>query len=214
MPNATCDPLPFAPSECVRFKDEPIDASQMDSQEALLPAVARPPQVQTAEAGLEGGQERPLGFANNRSDRIRDRIEPSQEPGVLVRGFVNLANGRSPERRFKLLQAWEGVVTEVGPGSVWADIIDLTERTRPTEVVEFSSDEVPQADHPLLVPGGVFYWTIGYDTSPGGTVQLVSEIRMRRTPAWSASTLDSVRSRARELLRRMQGNVEDPSATQ
>ena len=123
-----------------------------------------------------------------------------------VAPLIRLTRKQAPTRRFEILQQWEGVVNEITDESIWAELRDLTRQSLAIEVVELLLEEIPRADRPLLKIGGVFYWSIGYETSPGGQIRRVSEIRVRRTPQWSRHSVDSVRAKAKDLFQRLVAN--------
>jgi hypothetical protein len=114
-------------------------------------------------------------------------------------------------RDIQILQHWEGVVREVGSGEFTADLTSLI-KIDPLEVTgEFSFDEVSDADRPLVEPGAVFYWAIGYDKSPAGQITRVSEIRFRRSPEWNARKLEAVRSEAEQWFRSISQDESEPA---
>lgn len=121
------------------------------------------------------------------------------------------SNGESPQRilplvalppsprlvdRFVCLQRWEGYVLEVGSDAFLARLVDLT-RGGTEEEAEILIEELDPSDHPLLEPGAVFYWSIGYLERPSGR-QRSSVIRFRRLPAWTRGELLVARDRASE----------------
>lgn len=145
---------------------------------------------------------------------LGEHREESNEYPVEVGPLVRMHHMNTPRRRFRLLQQWECVVNEVAEDSVWAEITDLTDRSRADEVVELPLDEFPLADRELLVPGGVFYWAIGYEHTKGGQVRRVSEIRFRRTPKWSKQTVEQLKTKARTMLKQFGGTIQrDTSPT-
>lgn len=85
---------------------------------------------------------------------------------------------------FDVRQAWEGTVEEVGVDSFQARLRDLTDSSRPDEIVEMFREDVDSADAPLLRPGGVFYWNIGYLEGGGTPRQRTSRVTFRRLPRW------------------------------
>src|SRR5262249_25118886 len=90
-------------------------------------------------------------FPGNR--HVQEDVSPSV---VLFR--------RKPviQHRFVLLQKWEGTVLQVLPeDSLFARLVDLS-GSGPDEEAEFSLEEVSDIDRPLVVPGAIFYWSIGY----------------------------------------------------
>ena len=118
----------------------------------------------------------------------------------LVAPLIRLPAGTLPLERVRVLQQWEGVVTDVTNDSFFADLQDLSDSSHPLEVVEIPIDEVSEDDRPLLVEGAVFYWSIGHETSAGGTLRRMSEIRMRRMPRWTKRDIQNVAKRAEELF--------------
>lgn len=131
---------------------------------------------------------------------------PQEVPRLIWRSLAP-----APARHFEVLQQWEGVVSEVTHDAVWAELLDLTDRSKPLEVIELPLAEVPKPDWPLLAPGSVFYWCIGYERSQGGQIRRVSEIRVRRAPLWSEHAINSIQTKGLELFRRFSGNGEDRS---
>lgn len=82
--------------------------------------------------------------------------------------------------KFEVLQQWEGVIRQVGVDEVECEITDLTNPSSPVELVAIPITEFSCQDHSLIAPGGVFCWSIGYETIRGGQVTRISEITMRR----------------------------------
>jgi hypothetical protein len=99
---------------------------------------------------------------------------------------------------FKLLQQWEGTVTQVKAREFTADLRDLTCPQNPVEEATFATEEVSIPDLPLLECGAAFYWSIGYKTS-NGQKERVSQIRFRRLPVWTERELVAGRQRAEAL---------------
>ncbi|MFA7386634.1 MAG: hypothetical protein WCZ87_03120, partial [Thiohalobacteraceae bacterium] len=106
---------------------------------------------------------------------------------------------------FRLLQRWDGEVQLVNNGSMTAIIRDQTNPENPHEQVEISLDEIPADDHALIMPGAVFYWSIGYAEGPGKPRERVSRIRFRRLPAWTRAELNAAQERIKGLLNALRG---------
>ena len=88
------------------------------------------------------------------------------------------------------MQEWEGYVIEVSDTSFTAKLIDITAHEDvASEEADFPIDEISDADIPLLKPGGVFRWSIGYQRTRGGTKKRVSQIVFRRLPQWTKYNL-------------------------
>ena len=96
---------------------------------------------------------------------------------------------RSPSRQpnFVVHQAWEGTVLEIFDDSFNARIRDLTDLERPDEIVEMLVEDLDESDCPLLKPGAVFYWNIGYLEGRGFPRQRTSRVTFRRIPRFLAS---------------------------
>jgi hypothetical protein len=106
---------------------------------------------------------------------------------------------RAPEGRFLVLQKWEGIVEEVSDDEFTAVLRDVTDPSREDERSTMLVEDVPFSDRHLLVPGAVFYWSIGYDDSSDGQRRRVSVIRLRRLPAWKPHEVAASVARARQL---------------
>ncbi len=148
----------------------------------------------------------------SREDSLPESAEELQEEIAKdIRPPVRRPPGQAPQRRFNVLQQWEGIVDEITSDSIWAVIDDLTDPSAASESVELPLDEIPEADQPLLAPGSVFYWHIGYEQTCGGQRRRVSEIRLRRSPQWTQRMLDALGERAACLQRHFGGHAEDES---
>jgi hypothetical protein len=121
---------------------------------------------------------------------------------------------RSVQRRFHVSQQWEGTVTSVEADSIWADLHDLTDPSNPLEIAEIPMQEFALSDRPLLEPGSVFYWSIGHETTAGGQLCRVSEIRVRRTPVWSQQAIERVRLLGKQLYERFGSGSADAAKTE
>lgn len=101
--------------------------------------------------------------------------------------------------RFVILQKWEAIVLTVSSDSFIARLINQTD-SGPDQEAEFSTEEIDEPDHPLIQPGAVFYWTLGYSDSPGGQRNRISSLRFRRLPAWNKKDIETAKAEARRLL--------------
>lgn len=100
---------------------------------------------------------------------------------------------------FRLLQLWEGRVTHVSKDEFIAIISDRTDPSLNDEQVTLSIEEVTEDDVPLIKPGAVFYWSIGYADHPGRPRVRESRIRFRRLPGWTKTELDRAKETANNL---------------
>jgi hypothetical protein len=182
-----------SPSTAVKLKSAP-DASgeQISDNDDFLPVPARLQDFTTmASSPDESDETAPLSAHVRRSrPLIRNRY-------------------RARPRKFELLQQWEGVVTEMDGETFWAELRDLTDNTSNREVVEIYFGEVAEQDKPLIAPGAVFYWSVGYDTSRAGSLVRASEIKFRRTPRWTNRRLEKIRKEAKLMAEKFR-NAQQP----
>lgn len=106
----------------------------------------------------------------------------------------------SPSSRvvFEALQKWEGRVLSRTDSTFVAVVSDLVDGVT-EEQAEFEIDDVTKEDRPLVQPGAIFYWSIGYRVELSGERSRVSILVFRRLPAWSELDLERVATRAQEL---------------
>jgi hypothetical protein len=103
--------------------------------------------------------------------------------------------------RFMVLQKWEGTIRTIMRKAFIATLHDLTDPARPDEEVELLKDEISESDLPLLEPGAVFYWSIGYRIDEWGSRERVSALRLRRLPVWTRRDLEAIARKVDELKR-------------
>lgn len=118
------------------------------------------------------------------------------------RRFENVVRRPIPsplEYSFELRQQWEGVVTNVEGDEFSVVLRDLVDPAAPEFDAVLPMEEVSQDDIPLLKNGAILYWTIGYERTRTGQLKRVSNVRLRRLPAWSKADIQRVENRAREL---------------
>ena len=126
-----------------------------------------------------------------------NRPAPTPPPYVLPVPPV-----RPAPYTFRLLQQWEGTVTEIAQGEFTAELRDLTDPANYREEATFDLDEVSPGDQSLLALGAVFRWSIGYRTSDAGQRERVSQIRFVRIPGWRKSAVEEIERRAAQLQER------------
>lgn len=108
---------------------------------------------------------------------------------------------------------WECTVEEVHETEFTAVLRSLRDIRDSEKSAEIPREEVSMDDLELLTPGAVFYWTIGYETSPAGTRRRFSLIKFRRLPAWTEKDLKRVTRTGDELFERF-GKDSDALATE
>jgi hypothetical protein len=147
-----------------------------------------------------GGQTRPrYRIESNQSD-VADDVAPfgSDAPGFrsdqLVVPIVRVPPAPRLDRG-AVLQKWEGRVQKLTRDGFIALLTDLT-GFGPDEEAEFDEDDVSSVDRPLIKPGAVFYWSLGYRDSTTGQRSRESVIRFRRLPQWSQRDRDEAAARA------------------
>lgn len=108
----------------------------------------------------------------------------------LLRGLPKLP---TPHVFFRAMQKWEGHVTDVRDDSFIA-ILSPILGEGPDQEAEILIEDVSLDDRPLIEPGAVFYWSIGYQDQPQRT--RVSLLRFRRLPIWNQRDLDTAKRKA------------------
>lgn len=97
---------------------------------------------------------------------------------------------------------WLGTVFEVRDRSFVAKLEDLTGNEVDAQA-EIYDDEVADFDRELLVPGGVFYLSVGQEREKSGQVKGTSIVRFRRVPRFTPEEVASAQERATSLLARL-----------
>jgi hypothetical protein len=123
-------------------------------------------------------------------EKLRHVDDASEEPLKIVDlpKFEPLLQGH-PHESFAAMQEWEGVVTKVSDGIIFADLIDVTKDSRTAEEkAEIPFEEISDSDRNRVVPGAIFRWVIGYLRKASGTKIRGSIIYFRRTTAAATST--------------------------
>jgi hypothetical protein len=173
----------------IQLEEEVLDPEQALKEPSYI--IAR-----EMEINLEEGSE------TERSDTTTLRTtEPQGRRVFFIREAFN------PQHNFKVLQRWEGTISEVLQDECVAQIRDLTVPGNPVEEISFSLEELPESDGHLVQPGAVFYWSIGYDDRIDGQRNRRSTIRFRRLPVWTDKELEAAQRKA-EAIRRDLGWTE------
>jgi hypothetical protein len=133
------------------------------------------------------------GYTANLDGLNESAIPERDEPKHII--FLKTKPRQSV---FTSLQKWEGVVLEVWEDAFLARLVDLT-RPGPDEEAEFPLDEISEEDRPLVRPGAIFYWNIGYHDSSSGQRTRASIIRFRRLPAWRREEIEAARLEAERI---------------
>lgn len=139
--------------------------------------------------------------SNDSSGSVSHALDASvrQEQKLVYSPLIRYSGGERPRVKTEILKQWIGEVVEVTSDSIWALLSDA-QSDLVSESVEIPLNEISSADHALLVPGAVFYWSIGYERTLSGTVKRVSEIRVRRSPLWSEHYLEKIKSQASKIF--------------
>jgi hypothetical protein len=139
--------------------------------------------------------EKMLFHRHNDEAQAAPREQVMKSPDVLVR----LSAEQWSSQKVIMLQRWIGRVEQLKTHTFVAVISDATTPHHPLEEVELDLREIPPSDLDLLVPGAAFYWTIGYEDSPGGQRQRVSALRLVRQPRVSDTEMNRIFDRAERL---------------
>lgn len=101
---------------------------------------------------------------------------------------------------FNPIQEWEGYVVDIEKDSFTAQLVDITDLEHcVAEVAEFPILDLSDNDIPLLQPGAVFRWSLGYTRSNSGVKRRVSQIVFRQLPKWTRSDIEKANSKANKF---------------
>jgi len=131
-------------------------------------------------------------------------------PAMALPNALPSAQGAEVPDRFTLLQKWEGTVLASAEHEFTAILRDKGE---PDEEATFDVEEVPEGDRPLIAPGAVFHWSIGYRDRRGQRTR-ESIICFRRLPAWTRRELDRAAQEADETISALHWGEPDPARRQ
>lgn len=107
-------------------------------------------------------------------------------------------NKIAPEDSFHAEESWTGKITHIEfKNRIF--IAELQSDGNPDEIGEFSLEDISEDDIPLVMPGAVFYWSIGKATNSSGRTSNVSTIRFRRLQHWTRNTLEKAKKQAEEF---------------
>jgi hypothetical protein len=165
--------------------------SEVPMVEARAKAAFGPPQVGTEHIGIEARQARV-------STESRAAVAPPRGVRLASPHYWSGLVGFVTEQR------WHGYVSSIEGDTFNAVVFDTepSEGDEP-ETVEFRCDEVNELMRPLIAPGAIFFWDIGFQVDPGGQRLRQSTISFPMIPAVTKQQRDeaiaSARSRFKEL---------------
>lgn len=136
---------------------------------------------------------------------IEEKKEKKENRKFLVDKYFSVRSydlKRATYNSFRSLNKWEGIVETIHDDSFTAILRDLNNGGA-LETVELSFEDVSEQDKPLLKPGAIFYWNIGYETVQG-QVRKASIIRFKRLPNWNKKDWDSILDKANNLEREIE----------
>ncbi len=139
----------------------------------LVPAPALSTNV-VAESMLVTTDER---LASDTAPQRKD-VSTAVQRGYSISGTTSRPLRPVHNRQFVSLARWEGAVVEVFGTYFIAEVINLENDEQ--AMVEFELDAVSPADRGLCEPGGLFYWSVGYETKESGQRSRASVVRFRR----------------------------------
>jgi hypothetical protein len=201
------DPTQDSQSETVSRPITPIaipsaEQRRPDDRDDQYDEFVFPKELQSNSGNVPLGDTSEAGEVNV----VSSGVEAQTAGSDLERTVPLMSIRRSPPRprpreHFSVLLKWEGTVLSVSDKEFTAVMRDLTDSSLPDEEVTLLVDEVPEADRSLLIPGGVFYWSLGYKVSLSGSRERVSALRFRRLPVWTARDIAAVRRQAETLAK-------------
>ena len=113
--------------------------------------------------------------------------------------LIVIPGAKVSSTKVRVLQRWTGRVEEVRERSFVARLFDGQNFTAPVEEAEIDKDEIGPSDLPLLVPGAIFYWTLGYIDSSGGQRSRSSDLRFARFSKPDSEMIELAKAKAQNL---------------
>ena len=107
---------------------------------------------------------------------------------------------------FKLLNLWEGRITEVRDSEFDAIITDKTNPDFADELVTIDKSEITPDDFSMIKQGAVFYWSVGYSDYPGRGRARESKIRFRRLMGWTEAEINHAKKIGKEFAEFFKSN--------
>lgn len=127
---------------------------------------------------------------------------PDQRTHMVKRGIFG-------KRAFHASHEWEGIVERVTKHDFSCRMVPLRPKADPghVELTDFAFEDLStENDKDLVVPGAVFYWTLGRFQNSAGTVVKQSLLRFRRLPPLTSAQMKSADDEAEELLKMLSSN--------
>ena len=125
----------------------------------------------------------------------------SVQVGSVEAGPKSTTLSKQVGEYFRPIKNWEGVVESVAENTFVASMREVDNADdRGDEQFEIDHDDVDPGDRELVVPGGIFYFTVGYTIQRGGTRIKGTQIVFRRMPRWSKRDIQRANARADRLL--------------
>jgi hypothetical protein len=153
---------------------------------------------QNADPQTTKSEEIPV-FSNERKRILTAKLSRSRRPSTRP----------ASEERFWLLNKWQGQIVSVAKDSFQAQLFDLGDPTL-NEQGEFWKTEVQPDDLPLVRPGTIFYWYLGFRDLPHGQRKRESIIWMRRGGRMSRPKFQRELDDVREIWKTI--DVNEPSS--
>lgn len=141
---------------------------------------------------------------NNSEESYKYRITSQFGRKVLQRPYI------VPNIIDDIRQKFSGVVDSIDykKKEFVARIKDITDPSKPDELVTLSFEEIQDSDQKQLTKGDSFVWYIGYVQGRLVSREGFSKIRFRRLPAWSENEIGMASTAAKELFDFFHGNTD------
>ena len=183
----------------------PLDLSWTIPDEVETPFELRPPGslASVSKEDLSNGVATSpyLRLTAKPSKQVSPDPQRSNQAGLPSSPFARVFSSgvdRSPKQT--IFHYWECSVERIEQDTFIATLRSLRDDSESEKEAEIPIDEVSPDDLELLAPGAIFYWSIGYQTSPAGTRTRFSSLRFRRLPAWNRKDLARVEAGGNDLF--------------
>jgi len=145
-------------------------------EDLLIRPVNQPPASATFDVHMNGGSE-----VIDVTSPALSFTEPSPRPS---------------SERFVAMTKWRGKVVSIN-GATFSAILEPMIGDEFVKQAEVFLEDVPLGDRPLVTPGAIFYWTIGYHDAPSGNRTRASVMRFRRFAELTEAHLAAAKEQAK-----------------
>jgi hypothetical protein len=129
----------------------------------------------------------PPHSVSNLLTKVVSEVVPSEIPAIVFDGTIE-----------RIRQTFSGTVLDIREQEFDARIEDKTNPENPDEIVTLSIEDIEPHELPMLKPGAMFSWYIGYHEGQKVPRRRISAIKFVRLPKWTNKEINIAKERAKE----------------